>query len=172
MLLDKGIGVIILLIINMNLPKKHLAGFTLIELLIVIGILGVLMAIVLVALNPARQFAQANDTKRASDVNAILNAIHQYAAEKKGQLPAGISATDQEICGAAAGCANLCAVLVPTYIAQLPVDPLVNDGIPVNPADCATTYATGYWVQTGANNRVTVRADAPEIPGAVIQVTR
>ncbi len=66
-------------------------GFTLIELLVVIGILAVLLAIVLVAINPARQFAQANDTKRSSDVNAILNAMHQYAADNKGSL-AGLGA--------------------------------------------------------------------------------
>ena len=45
-------------------------GFTLIELLVVIGILAVLLTIVLIAINPGRQFAQANNTKRRSDVNA------------------------------------------------------------------------------------------------------
>jgi prepilin-type N-terminal cleavage/methylation domain-containing protein len=55
-----------------TLPRK---GFTLIELVVVIGILAVLLTIVLVAINPARQFKQANDTKRRSDVNAILNAV-------------------------------------------------------------------------------------------------
>ncbi|MDQ5951176.1 MAG: hypothetical protein QG639_453, partial [Patescibacteria group bacterium] len=42
-----------------SLRSKH--GFTLIELLVVIGILAVLLAITLVAINPARQFAQANN---------------------------------------------------------------------------------------------------------------
>src|SRR5436190_22976941 len=99
--------------------KRNNKGFTLIELLVVIGILAVLLAITLIAINPAKQFAQANNTKRRSDVNAILNAINQYMADNKGVLPAGITSTDREISD---GGANLCAVLVPTYIAALPVD--------------------------------------------------
>src|SRR5438105_4042615 len=76
-----------------NLQK----GFTLIELLVVIGILAVLLSIVLIAINPARQFAQANDTQRRSDVNAILNGIHEYMADNNGNLPAGITTTDTDI---------------------------------------------------------------------------
>ena len=53
-------------------------GFTLIELLVVIGILAILLAITLIAINPARQFGQANDTKRRSDATQILNAVGQY----------------------------------------------------------------------------------------------
>src|SRR3954468_500341 len=67
-------------------------GFTLIELLVVIGILAILLAITLIAINPARQFSQANNTKRSSDVNAILNAIGQYQAENHGALPANMPA--------------------------------------------------------------------------------
>src|SRR5436190_498757 len=70
---------------------KKQQGFTLIELLVVIGILAVLLAITLIAINPAKQFSQSNDTKRRSDINAILNAIDQYAADNAGALPAGIT---------------------------------------------------------------------------------
>src|SRR5689334_22363540 len=75
----------------------HERGFTLIELLVVIGILAVLLAITLIAINPAKQFSQANNTKRRSDVNAILNAIDQYAADNKGSLPTNINTTNLQI---------------------------------------------------------------------------
>src|SRR3989344_2274425 len=99
----------------MNLLPKLRKGFTLVELLIVIGILAVLLAIVLIALNPARQFSQANNTKRSSDVNAILNAVHQYAADNKGAIPADIPTAAAE--NVADTGANICAALVPLYLA-------------------------------------------------------
>src|SRR3990172_8005271 len=115
------------------MPKisKFLKGFTLIELLVVIGVLAILLTITLIAINPARQFSQSNNTKRRSDVNAILNAVHQYAADNKGTLPTGITAVVQNISNTAA---DICASVVPTYIAALPVDPLTNNGASVT--DC------------------------------------
>lgn len=151
--------------------QKIQKGFTLIELLVVIGILAILLAITLIAINPARQFSQANNTKRSSDVNAILNAINQYMADNQGALPTGISTTSQTI--QATGGVDLCTVLVPTYIAALPVDPLTNNGDPVTASECTTAYDTNYVVQqlTGGSNRLTVSAPAAEL-GATIEVTR
>lgn len=145
-------------------------GFTLIELLVVIGILAVLLAITLIAINPARQFAQANDTKRRSDVNAILNAVHQYAVEWNGQLPAAITTSDQAISN---GAADLCDDLVPEYVAALPSDPqAANGGVNIEEGDCAA-YDTEYTIlQTAApNNRVTVTAPNAETV-SLIEVTR
>ena len=56
----------------MRLLKKQ-SGFTLIEILVVLGILAIILAIVLVAINPGRQFSQANNTQRRNDVNAVLD---------------------------------------------------------------------------------------------------
>ena len=151
--------------------NKLTKGFTLIELLVVIGILAILLAITLIAINPARQFSQANNTKRSSDVNSVLNAINQYMADNKGALPAGITTTAQTINGASFSA--MCSALVPTYIAALPTDPLVNANA-VQSTDCAsTTWNTGYVVQqlTGGSNRLTVSAPAAEL-SATISVTR
>lgn len=153
-----------------TLMVNNKKGFTLIELLVVIGILAVLLAIVLIAINPARQFAQANDTKRRSDVNAILNAVHQYMAENGGNPPAGIPTGDPAIIGSGTGQANICAALVPTYIAELPADPSLNNGAPI-PNPCPTDYTTGYRISRSATNgRITVQATGSS--GAEITVTR
>lgn len=149
-----------------TLPRVK-KGFTLIELLVVVGILAILLAITLIAINPARQFAQANNTKRSSDVNAILNAVGQYAADNNGALPAGITTTAQNVSNVAA---DICSALVPTYMAALPVDPLTNNGTPIT--DCAVAYNTNYQIVTSAtDNRVTVTAPAAEL-SATISVTR
>ena len=157
----------------MKLLNKGNKGFTLIELLVVIGILGILLAIVLIAINPARQFAQANNTARRSDVNTLLNAIHQYAADNKGLLPANMPAK-----GAAAvlvektGGADICAAVSPTYVAQLPTDPTLNVAAV---SDCTAAYNTGYNVSVDTSGRVTVAAPGAEAVGGVtpiISVTR
>lgn len=156
---------------------KNEKGFTLIELLVVIGILAVLLAITLIAINPAKQFSAANNTKRRSDVNAILNAIDQYAADNKGALPAGLSS-----CTQAAPCliektggVDICPSMVTKYLAALPTDPTKgtngsSTGAPVS--DCAQTYNTDYTVfQSSTDNRVTLEAlDAEN--GETISVTR
>ncbi len=155
----------------MKSARIHKA-FTLIELLVVIGILAILLTITLIAINPAKQFSQANNTKRSSDVNAILNAVHQYGSDHKGNLaPLGIptTAAGAAVIGSGVGQVNLCALLVPEYMAALPVDPLTNNGASIT--DC-TTSNTNYTIVTSAtNNRVTVAAPAAELL-EVISVTK
>ncbi len=147
---------------------KRNSGFTLIELLVVIGILAILLSIVLIAINPARQFGQANNTKRSSDVTAILNAVGAYAADNHGVLPAPITALSADVSTAGT---DLCSVLVPTYISALPTDPSLN--VPaVGPCPAApATYDTGYNISKDANNRVTVTATHAE-NGETISTTR
>jgi prepilin-type N-terminal cleavage/methylation domain-containing protein len=162
------------------MTKRKQAGFTLIELLVVIGILAVLLAIVLVAINPARQFRQANDTKRTSDVNATLNAITQYSADNKGNLTAlGLAAAGTALpisntVAATDDAGALCAAIVPLYIAALPGDPTLATGImPTSATLCTTTaWSTGYSVTVNAEGRITVTATSEMTPATPIQVTR
>src|SRR5476649_151127 len=95
--------------------NKLTKGFTLIELLVVIGILAILLAITLIAINPARQFGQANDTKRRSDANALLNAVGQYEASNTGNLPPEVLALTASAAASeinSANFPNLCGQLV------------------------------------------------------------
>jgi type IV pilus assembly protein PilA len=147
-------------------------GFTLIELLVVIGILAILLAITLIAINPARQFGQANDTRQRSDVLQILNSVHQFVAENQGQLPAEVSglAADTPTVFNSTNFPNLCGQLMTNYIPALPVIPTLNQP---NITDCAVVggWDTGYSIARDADNRITV-SGGNDVNGNPITVTR
>ncbi|HRN69998.1 MAG TPA: prepilin-type N-terminal cleavage/methylation domain-containing protein, partial [Candidatus Woesebacteria bacterium] len=109
-------------------------GFTLIELLVVIGILAVLLAITLIAVNPAQNIADAEDTQRRSDVTQILNAVSQYVVDNNGDVPSGVTGTEATI-GKGTDEVNLCAALVPQYIAAIPQDPTTS-GNGIDETEC------------------------------------
>lgn len=135
-------------------------GFTLIELLVVIGVIGILAAVVLVAVNPGRQFASARDTQRRADLYSITNAIYQYAAENNGNLPTSITTTPTHI-GTNTGLVDLSTDVVPTYIAAIPYDPVTG-----------STGDSNYTIYLDANGRVVASASSELDPTTTIQVTR
>lgn len=158
-----------------NNKIKRAGGFTLIEILIVIGIISILAAIVIVAVNPARQFSQARNAQRRADTNTILNATYQYAVDATGTLPVAIplgacgTATTQQVCKTAGGgtCTGLVDLSVltdnETYLVAMPTDPS-------GPAD-SNPNGAGYHITKSSNGRVTVCATQAEL-GVAVSVTR
>jgi len=141
-------------------------GFTLIELLLVIGIIAILAAIVIVAINPTKQLGDARNAQRRSDVNTVLNAVYQYSIDNNGNLPASITGTSTEICksGVNVVCGSLINlnVLTGAYLVALPNDPQAD------PAGVTTKYTI---LRDATTKRVTVAAPNQE-QGASITVTR
>lgn len=140
---------------------KKKQGFTLIELLVVIGVIAILAAIVLVAVNPARNFSQARDTQRKNDIYQVLNAIHQYAVSNDGDwsdlnIPAG-AASAADIGSSGLDLANSSLGFVPEFIPALPFDP--SDG------DAATT---NYVLFEEADGRLTATASSAELDTVTI----
>jgi prepilin-type N-terminal cleavage/methylation domain-containing protein len=109
----------------MFLPKhKHQSrsGFTLIELLIVIGILGILAAGLLAAVDPIEQLKKGRDTQRRTISVELNNALTRYYAVY-GSMPWGTNAfAATPISGAAGVISTLMTAgeLKPTFSAGIP----------------------------------------------------
>lgn len=147
--------------------SKSLRGFTLIELLIVIGILVILMASALVAINPFKQFAQANDANRWSGVTTLMNAVYQNVIDNRGTFlcAAGGIPTATTTMTSDTGGYNICSCLAPTYLGAMPYDPQTGSY-----TDC-TDYDTGYTILRDATTgRITI--EAPSAQNSTIKITR
>lgn len=145
-------------------------GFTLIELLIVVAIVAILAGVVLIAVNPARQMAQARDAERAAEANAILSAINQFQIDK-GALPDCIDTTAKWI-GTTSG-AGYCDLSASDLIAgNVATDDAIIEGyiaaMPEDSVGCTDCGGRGrpentcYKVARTATNRVNVSAPCRE----------
>ena len=120
---------------------KKKSGFTLIELLIALGIIVILSATLIVAINPPLQFKMARDNQRKTHVIVIHGAFSEYKAREGEFPPCLLGETPVEDCE---------AYLVPDYLESIPEDP--ND-------DCS---GSGYLVKESPAQRIGVKAECAE----------
>lgn len=141
------------------------SGFTLIESLLVIAIMGALMTIVVVSLNPMRQLAQVRNSQRERSTSTILQALEYHSIDHGGFIfdqidenlrMLGTAADDCDVlCGeefAVSACMDLAGVLVNDYMAVMPFDPKVG-----------SLERTYYAVQKLPNGRIFVAACGAEL---------
>lgn len=153
--------------------RKSSKGFTLIEILVVIAIIAILAVVVFVALNPAKRIADSKNSRRNTDVDSILTAVHSSVVDNRGALPSGLTAgmAERQLGTATSGATIAtggCAVTndaaldlsssLATYLKAIPVDP---DG---------TSALTEYSIAVDANGIVTVKACGAE--GTTISASR
>lgn len=125
----------------------------------------ILLSILLIAINPARQFDQADEIKRQSAVTQILNAVGAYYADNNGVFPSGISSIEAEI---SSNGADICEDIIGSYIPSIPVDPSLDSQ---DVYSCDESYSTGYMIILNNDGTVTVSAPNATTEGG-ISVTR
>ena len=145
-------------------------AFTLIEILIVIGLIAVLAGVLIVALNPARQFSQARNAQRWNNMDTLISSIIANTTDNKGTFAcaAGAIPTTATVMANGTGNYDIGPCLVPTFAASLPVDPSATGAHWTS----VTDYNTGYTVmQDATSHRVTVAAPGAEL-SETISMTR
>jgi prepilin-type N-terminal cleavage/methylation domain-containing protein len=125
-------------------------GFTLLEILLVIAAIGILAAIVIVAINPNRQLEQVRDAQVQSDMNQLYKALQQYEIDN-AELPSELASASSgaiEICVEGAsdctGYVDMTSDLVPIYLPAIPT------------TQNAEGNGTGYYVVKSSSNQVGV----------------
>ncbi len=145
--------------------KRYLPWLTLVEILSVVIAMSFFAGIVILSVNPAKQFADAHNARRRKDVTDILNAVYRYRNDHQGVLPASITLTATEICHTGKPCDGRIDLSEVTqsekYLRTIPHDPYSDT--PVN--------GTGYTIQKTAQGRVSVGAPHAE-QGVLIHVSR
>lgn len=180
--------------------NKYLeSGFTLIELLIVIVIITALAVTVFVAFNPVKRIKDAHDSRRTSDVETQLTAVHEYIVDNNGNIPPALTTgtngaivantmymvgTCTSACNTAAAnyqpnnppASFQCAAASPTNAINSTT--LATNlstylkSLPSDPLANATgvwTTSTGYAITIATGNIITVTACYPEDTASISQ---
>ncbi len=138
---------------------KNNKGFTLIELLVVIAVLGILAAVVLVAINPTARMNDAKDAGLKNDVGQIALAVESCYTKNEGSY--ATCATIAEL--APAGGAGYLKAAPPSTTGATPRTKVcaVGDEVAVS-ADLWT--GTDFWVYNSSTGATTAEAIDPCAP--------
>lgn len=144
-------------------------GFTLLEILIVIALIAILIGIVIAALNPGRQFANARNSTRHAHLNTVMNGISSNMAENNGNFTCATGAVPATATNMATGAGNydIGPCLVPNFLSSMPFDPSASGAHWTS----VTDYNTGYTILRNATGNIVVNAPAAEL-GQTISLTR
>jgi type II secretory pathway pseudopilin PulG len=132
-----------------NITKE----FSLIELFVVITIISIFSAVVFLVLDPVTRFKDSRNSKRLTDINNILDAVHNSIDDNGGSLPVGLKSnmsvtqigTSISDCdtscdtATASACINLNAPLA-RYLKNVPTNPTTG-----------TSAETGYYIYLNSN---------------------
>lgn len=136
------------------MQRKFNSGFTLIELLVVIAILGILTALIVLAINPAEAQRKSRDVTRLSDVATLRKAIDLAIAD--GKVLPGTLATpftgDSTGSRDASSLTNWLGMDVSKYLSVLPIDPRQNATDATVLSDGTTQIAAGGMIYTFRSN--------------------
>lgn len=154
---------------KLNPGNSDSTGFAVYEIILVAFAIVILVAIVLMALNPSHEMAEVKNYQRRLDIDKILNAVNQYSQEHNGAMPSDLSVNEKEICAthtASSTCSELGLVnlsIITDTEAYLPV-------VPVDPQN-DSAEGSGYFIRLTENGRVSARAPLAE-DGELIMMTK
>jgi prepilin-type N-terminal cleavage/methylation domain-containing protein len=141
---DSLITKIISMLKKKNLKIHYKRGFTIMEFLVVIGILTVLAGVIVIAINPAEKIVDARNSQRKAHVEAIYGAIEHCFFQ--GDL----SCFDGKIAEETFDVIGCQADLIPSYLNEMPKDPVCGNG------------TTGYLAKKDGVGRMGVMANCAE----------
>lgn len=146
--------------------QQEFEGFTLIELIIVIGVVAILAAITIVAINPSQNFIDSRNSSRQNEAREIQSAITQWIVDGGNLSSVTQEGNGQPLIGCAYGTNDVASGS--GLDASVDLDTLLVDGstsyLPEIPSDprSATGVDTGYDICNDGTGRAIVTAPDAE----------